>query len=169
MDTLHKNRMIFWVLMFLVVVNLSALVTFFTFRSHKEVASCETMGPQCGQAFKSELGLSPGQVEKVEKINADYQSASVPIVEQIRNIRSDILDELSKEVPDTSFIRLRSGEICNFQLELQQANFTQFLELKKVCDPGQAKKLSALYRELYGCSGMGEGKGTMERHMGGRN
>ncbi len=32
MNTLNKNRLIFFILIFLVLVNLSALVTFFAFR-----------------------------------------------------------------------------------------------------------------------------------------
>jgi hypothetical protein len=169
MNTLNKNKLIFFILLFLVLVNLSALVTFFTFRSHTDdVVVCDPMQSQCGNAFKSELGLSEDQARKVEMINADYQDASGPIVEKIRNIRSDILDELSEEVSDTSYLKQKSGELCDLQLQLQQANFTQFIELKKVCDPAQAQRLSALYRELYGCARMGNGQGKMHQHRGGQ-
>jgi len=168
MNTLNKNRLIFWILIFLVIVNLSALATFFTFRSHNEEVVCDAMQAQCGNAFKSELGLSEEQSRKVELINADYQLVSGPIVKEIRNIRSDILDELSSEVPDTSYINKKSTELCDFQFQLQQANYTQFLELKKVCDPEQVQRLSALYRELYGCTGMGSDEGRMHRHRAGQ-
>jgi hypothetical protein len=164
----NKNRLIFWIMIFLVIVNLSALITFFTFNRTKEEVTCDAMQPQCGKAFQCELGLSEGQLQKVDLINSEYQAVSSPIVDEIRNIRSDILDELSSEVPDTVYINQKSGELCDFQLKLQQANFTQFLELKKVCDPEQAQRLSALYRELYGCAGMGKGEGRMRRHRGGQ-
>jgi hypothetical protein len=164
----NKNRLIFWIMIFLLIVNLSALITFFTFNRNKEEVKCNAMQPQCGKAFQCELGLSEQQLQKVDLINAEYQSVSGPIVDEIRNIRSDILDELSSEAPDTVYVRQKSAELCDFQLLLQQANFTQFLELKKVCDPGQAQRLSALYRELYGCAGMGTGEGSMHRHMGGK-
>ena len=167
MNPLNKNKLIFFILIFLVLVNLSALVTFFTYRSHNnEVVVCDAMQAECGNAFKRELGLSEEQSRKVEMINADYQASSSPIVEKIRDIRSDILDELSADVPDTSYLKQKSGELCDVQLQLQKANFTQYLELKKVCDPGQAQRLSALYRELYGCARMGNGQGRMQRHVG---
>lgn len=167
MNPLNKNRLIFFILIFLVLVNLSALVTFFAYRNHSnDVVVCDAMQAQCGNAFKSELGLSEDQTRKVEAINADYQASSSPIVEKIRDIRSGILDELSADVPDTAYIRQKSNELCDFQLQLQQANFTQFLELKKVCDPQQAQRLSALYRELYGCARMENGQGRMRIHRG---
>ena len=168
MNSQNKNQLIFWILIFLVIINLSALVTFFSFKRNTEEVTCDALQPQCGQAFKSELGLSQEQVQKVELINSEYQAISSPIVNDIRNIRSDILDELSSEAPDTSYINQKSGELCDFQLQLQQANFTQFLELKKVCDPEQAQRLSALYRELYGCAGMGNGEGRMHRLRNGQ-
>jgi len=168
MNSLNKNRLIFWVLLFLIIVNLSALVTFFAFGRNTEKVACDAMQPKCGQAFECELGLSKEQVRKVDLINAEYQAVSGPIVEEIRNIRSDILDELSSEIPDTSYINEKSSDLCEFQLNLQKANFTQFLELKKVCDPEQAQRLSALYRELYGCSKMAGSEGKMHRHMSGQ-
>jgi hypothetical protein len=164
MNAQNKNRLIFWILIFLVIINLSALITFFTFQRHTEKVACDSMQPQCGQAFKIELGLSQDQVQKVELINSDYQATSSPIVNTIRNIRSDILDELSADVPDTIYINEKSNQLCDFQLQLQKANYTQFLELKKVCDPDQAQRLSALYRELYGCKGMGKGEGKILEH-----
>jgi Spy/CpxP family protein refolding chaperone len=163
----NKNRLIFWIMIFLVIINLSALVTFFAFGRTREDVNCNAMQGQCGKAFQCELGLSEEQLRKVDLINSDYQSASGPLVSEIRNIRSDILDELSSEVPDTALIRQKSGELCDVQLKLQQANFTQYLELKKVCDPEQAQRLSALYRELYGCAAMNKGGGRMHRYMGG--
>jgi len=164
MYTQNKNRLIFWSLILLVIVNLSTLATFFTFNRHTEDMTCDAMQPQCGMAFKSELGLSQEQLMKVDLINSDYNTVSSPIVNEIRNIRSDILDELSSEEPDTLYISQKSIELCDFQLNLQQANFTQFLDLKKVCDPEQAQRLSALYRELYGCASMGNGKSRMHKH-----
>lgn len=167
MNSSNKNRLIFFVLLFLVIVNLSALATFFIYRSHQnEVVVCDAMQAGCGNAFKSELGLSEDQSRKVEVINSQYQEASGPVVAQIRNIRSEILDELSAEIPDTLYLKQKSSELCDLQLRLQKANFTQYLELKKVCDPGQAQRLSALYRELYGCARMGNGRGRMQRHRG---
>jgi hypothetical protein len=167
MNPTNKNRLIFFILLFLVMVNLSALVTFFTYRNHQnEAVVCDATQAECGNVFKSELGLTEEQTRKVDLINSEYQEASGPFVAQIRNIRSEILDELSAEIPDTLFLKLKSGELCDLQLQLQKANFKQYLELKKVCDPEQAQRLSALYREMYGCVRMGNGSRRMHRNWG---
>jgi hypothetical protein len=168
MNPQNKNRLIFWIMLFLILVNLSALGTFFYFGRDTEEVTCDVMQAKCGKALECELGLSGEQIEKVDMINAEYLAKSSPIAAEIRNIRSDILDELSSDQPDTSFINQKSSELCDFQLQLQQANFTQFLDLKEVCDPEQAQRLSALYRELYGCAGMAGSAGRMHRHKTGQ-
>jgi hypothetical protein len=167
MNATNKNRLIFFILLFLVLVNLSALVTFFTYRHHQnDVVVCDAAQVECGNVFKSELDLTEEQTRKVDVINAEYQEASGPFVAQIRKIRSEILDELSADNPDTLFLKQKSGELCDLQLHLQKANFKQYLELKKVCDPSQAQRLSALYREMYGCVHMGKAGARMHRHRG---
>lgn len=168
MELQNKNRLIFWILFFLVIVNLSAIATFFIISRGSDNPVCDAADFQCGKAFEFELGLSPEQAEQVGVINSEYHTRSRPIANEIRQIRSEILDELSSERPDTSFIEVKSNELCDFQLQLQQLNFTQFLELKKVCDPEQAQRLSALYRELYGCARMSNQEGRMHRHRPGR-
>lgn len=163
MESKQKNRMLTWLLVFLVVVNLAALATYFFF-PHKQVnVSCagDARGPGC--VLHAELGLSDEQVRQVERINAEYQEVSGPISAEIKDLRGSVLEELASLAPDTLELDRLANDISLLQGRLHRENTRHYLELKKVCTPEQALRLSNLYREIYGCPLQGRGK-EMHRH-----
>ena len=172
MNFFSKNKIVFWLLVFLVVINLSALVTFLVLFSQDPLASKQESKENPGITFRKELSLSPSQSEKVEVILADYRSSTEPLTLNIRNYRSQLLEELAKDKPDTSLINSSVEKICLLQKQMQKASVAQYMALKEICTPSQCQRLSALYFELYGCQGkckgMGNGKGMMHQYRGGQ-
>jgi Spy/CpxP family protein refolding chaperone len=165
MELYKKNRLVFWVLIFLVIVNLSALVTFLIYQQNKpKTEGCSNMSP--GSSFREELNLTVKQSEKITSINNRQREIAEPIVEAIKEKRSEIVEELSKKLPDTAALSLLAFKLSGLQYQLQRANIRQYLELKTVVTAEQAQKLSALYRELYGCP-MKE-KGMQYKHRNGK-
>ncbi len=171
MNLLFKNRFIFWVLMILVVINISALVSFFVFTKEKTPVSCCPPGEQPCPSFREKLDLSPEQTLKVADINNKYKETAQPIAEVIKKTRTAILAELEKDAPDTNQINSLTNELGLLQLKIQRENINQYIQLKHVCTPEQAQKLSALYHDLYGCPMQNgqmkhrnhHGKGTMKK------
>jgi len=159
MNSIKNNNTIFWVLIFLVVINISALATYFIYTRKPVVQPIQPTELKQGISLEQKLGLLPDQTLKVNKINNKYQASSEPIVAAIRDKKSLLLEELSKENSDTSILIKLVEDITNEQKNLQQANIKQFLDLKKVCTPEQTQKLSQIYSELYGCNNNGKGKG----------
>ena len=172
MNFFSKNRFVFWLLIFLVVINLSALVTFLVFFSQNSTASKQQSRENPGMAFRKELSLSPSQSKKVEVILADYRNSTEPVTTNIRNRRTQLLEELAKNKPDTNLIDKSVEEISFFQKQMQKASVKQYMSLKEICTPIQCQRLSALFFELYGCQGkckgMGQGKGMMHQYRGGQ-
>jgi len=177
MNFLVKNRFFFWLMLALVVINLSAIVTFlFYFPCRTETSSlpADDTGPAAG--IQRELSLTPEQSAEAHRINMEYTRASRPIVDEIRNKRLDLLDEISSGKPDTTIINKIILEISGLQASLYQKNTEQYLSLKKICNPEQAVKLSGLYRKLYGFDrpgfqngkGAGHGQGRGVRHRYGQ-
>jgi Spy/CpxP family protein refolding chaperone len=172
MNFFTKNRFVFWLLIFLVVINLTALITFLVFYSRSSSLSNQQVQVNPGMSFRKELSLSPAQSEKVEAILADYRKSTEPVTSDIRNYRTQLLEELAKDKPDTSFLKRCADEICLLQKQMQKESVKQYMALKEICNPAQCKRLSALYFELYGCQGkgqgMGKGKGMMHQHRRGQ-
>lgn len=151
METIHKNRLLFWLLIFLIIVNLAALATYFLLPKEKPARYCGTDPSSPGCMLDARLNLTDDQLVQVDKINEEFRLVSQPVADEIKNYRGRILDELEGEEPDTALVSRLSLEISGLQLRLHQANIRHYLELKKVCTPEQAMSLSNLYRELYGC------------------
>ncbi|MEI7723804.1 MAG: hypothetical protein WCK09_01800 [Bacteroidota bacterium] len=151
MNFFHKNRLIFWVLIILVVINISALVSFFFFTKTPEtIACCPPETQQCS-AFRDELKLTAAQSLKVAEINKIYKASAEPIATAIKETRAAILTELEKEAPDSTHLNALVNQIALLQSNIQKENIKQYTNLKHVCTPDQANRLSALYRDLYGC------------------
>jgi len=151
MNFFHKNRFLSWLLIVLILINVSALVSFFLFSHTKTPASCCPSDGKQAHSFCSELRLSEKQTSQVDSINQNYKANAGPIVAAIKNARSAILNELEKETPDTGMLNKLTDELSVLQKRVQQENIKQYLKLKNVCDLEQAQRLSALYRDLYGC------------------
>ncbi|MFZ4520212.1 MAG: Spy/CpxP family protein refolding chaperone [Bacteroidales bacterium] len=151
MDIFHKNRLIFWVLVILVIINVTALVSFFLFSKPQPQAPCCSPAEQQCVAFRDQLNLTAEQTGKVSLINENYEASAGPTAAAIKSTRDAILTELEKELPDTMQIASLIDRLAGLQVSIQKDNIKQYSELKKVCTPEQAQRLSALYRDLYGC------------------
>ena len=151
MNFFQKKRLIFWVMIILVVINVAALSSFFLFKKTPVPADCCTPEKQQCAAFRDELKLSDEQTLKVATINQSYKESAGPISTSIKETRTTILAELDKEQPDTNRLNVFASELALLQLKIQKENIKQYLALKRVCTPEQAQRLSALYRDLYGC------------------
>jgi Spy/CpxP family protein refolding chaperone len=152
MNFFDKNRLIFWVLTVLVVVNISALVSFFIYPKTQEPnrPCCSPEEQQCN-AFRDELNLSENQTLQVGEINRNYKSAAEPISMAIKQVRADIITELEQARPDTVQIDSLVNRLSGLQTNIQKENIKQYQALKQVCTTEQAHKLSALFRDLYRC------------------
>ncbi len=172
MNFFIKNRFIFWILIFLVIINLTALITFLVLYNHKPAATDQKQCKNSGMAFKEELSLSSVQAEKVEVIMSEYRKSTGPLTDSIRNYRSLLLEELAKTSPDSNLLDNYTENISLLQKQMQKASIRQYLSLKEISNPDQCKRLSALYYELYSCQGnckgMGNGKGMMKQYRRGQ-
>ncbi|MEI6577461.1 MAG: periplasmic heavy metal sensor [Bacteroidota bacterium] len=168
MNLFKKYRILPWILAFIGIVFVSAATSYFIYNSgllNKE-KTIQTAKP--GNVLQSELSLTPAQTIKVEQINASYSESTASIVTSIRDKKTELLDELSSDQTDTNQLNKIADELCTEQKKLQKANINQFLELKKVCNTEQTKRLSQIYSELYGCQGKGPGQGMGHRHRWGQ-
>ncbi len=174
MNIFNNNRTVFWILIFLALINITALATYFIYMRKPASETVSGSGLKHGIALKQELSLTPDQSIKVNEINTAYKTSSEPIVTSIKEKKAILLEELSKEDTDDNLVVKLADDIVTEQKKLQMTNIKQFLDLKKVCTPEQTQKLSQIYSELYGCenkgkgNGQGKGQGKGMRHRYGQ-
>ena len=172
MNFFSKNKFVFWLLIFLVVINLTVLITFLVMYSRKSDAVTQQVQEKPGMALQKELTLTPSQSEHVDVILADYRKVTDPVAEKIHGYRARILNELANNKPDTLKINHYADSVCYLQRQMQKALVKQYMALKEICNPAQCQRLSSLYFELYGfqgqSKGMGRGNGMMRQYRWGQ-
>jgi len=165
MNYFNKNRLVFWIMILVILINISAFTTFYIFyKTDKAAAAADTVccSGTC-RVLNEKLGLNSEQAARVSAINRQFREKTEPIVGDIKETRVAMLDELSLEKPDTAKLTAYTEKIGELQKILQKAAIDQFRQLKQVCTAEQCRKLSSIYSEVYGCSKMGrEGGGCIQ-------
>jgi hypothetical protein len=171
MNFFSKNKFITWVLVILVIINVSGLITAWILLSKRSAGSDGMAAGRTCSYMCRELNLSAGQSEKVAAILNTYVEVTKPLADSIRKCRVVLLEELAKGQPDQILLNRCADNLSILQRQMQKTSISQYMELKKICTKEQCLKLSDLYYELYGCRGAckeaGEGKGRMHQYRHG--
>ena len=168
MDIFSKNKVLFWLLIVLIVVNLSAIATFFIVRSYTMITREQKARPACGAdiAFRDRLHLNGPQQKQFHMINQQFIRISAPTVQALRLKQSELVAELSKESPDSVYLLRLSKEVGDLQSGLTMLTVRHFMQLKKNCTPGQREILLTMYYDIFGCK---RGIGIQNRNPYGTN
>ena len=159
MDLFSKNRIVFWLLIFLIVVNIAALATYFiNIGSRNQSATTQSNAGQ-GITLSEELSLDPDQSKRANEVTNRFRLSNESLFMAIREKKRALVDELAKPETDTAVVAKLAAEVGEAQGHVQLSNAKQFLELKKICTPDQTQKLANIYAGLYGCQREGQGRG----------
>lgn len=157
MNIFQKNRMIIWILSGLLIAAFSALGTMVY--HHRLAPGLFAKEKSCDKGcdlLTEELGLTSEQKKNIGEIRMNCRINGMAISDSLRLMRSELLTELSREVPDTMKLRSIAGMIGNLQAQLTNRTIDQYLKISKECTPEQREKLSLLYYEMMGCCKRGE-------------
>jgi hypothetical protein len=161
MNYFNKYKLVFWIMILMIVINISAFTSFYVFYKADKSKPAADTGCCSGtcRVLNEKLGLGSEQTPKVLVINRQFREKTEPIVAEIKHTRVAMLDELSLEKPDTAILSAYTEKIGELQKILQKASIEQFRQLKQICTAEQCRKLSSIYSEVYGCSKMSQGRG----------
>lgn len=159
MDFFSKNRLVFWLLIFLIVLNITLLAAFLIHTGKNSDTATDRASTGQEITLSGELSLSPDQTKLVNEVNARFRESNEPLFAAIREKKSALVDELAKPETDTAVVAKLAAEVGEAQGNIQLSNAKQFLELKKICTPEQTQKLANIYAGLYGCQRDGQGRG----------
>ncbi len=94
--------------------------------------------------FAEELGLSSGQIEKLQNLMDSSKKKVADLRHEIRKYRWDIQDELKSKGPDKQKIDKAIDGIAENQKKLIQIRVSQMLEVKKILTDEQFIKLTTV-------------------------
>lgn len=158
MNIFQQNKVIIWVLAGLLILSLSVLGTMLYHRFSCPVPQTTERSCAAGcNLLSEELGLTDAQSKAVEQIRAGFRVVAIATADSLRTTRSELVTELSREVPDTARLHQLSADIGRLQTLLTNQTTDQYLQIRNLCTPEQREKLSSLYYEIMGCCKAGEG------------
>jgi periplasmic protein CpxP/Spy len=148
MDYFTKNRLLFWCVILLMLLNLATLTTFWI----KRPLPAPLRGPvnrHDGQKIMEErLHLSDEQARQVERIRNEHFVRTDNLLDDMQTIRLDIINEIFASEPNKTKVAQLITELETKQTQFNTCLFRHFAELKQVCTPAQTDELKRMLIKL---------------------
>jgi|WetSurMetagenome_2_1015567.scaffolds.fasta_scaffold04153_11 hypothetical protein len=182
MKSENKNRWMVWAIVILAIMNITTILTIIYHQNQSEKPAYISTPLQdisesasinySGRYFRDQLNLSNEQMKSFVSFNPAFRQRARNINIDLENLRNKMLTELAAKKPDIDRLNLLSDSIGYQHISLKKLTYNYYLDIKKICNPDQQKKLEQLFREMFksdtqiGHNGMG---GQGGRRFGKRN
>ena len=148
MDYFTKNKMLFWLVVVLIILN-SATITSFWMKRQPAHRPDSPQGIRDGRKIMEErLNLSPDQVQQLEHARQRHFNNTNPMQDDLHKIRLDLIEELFEAEPDQLKIQNMLSSLDKGMGKFEHALFTHFQELKNICDDEQSEELKYMLTDL---------------------
>jgi Spy/CpxP family protein refolding chaperone len=158
---MNKTRILIWAIVALAIFNIATIATvFWRFNEgrrpfHREPSEMMLPpGPMIGQMIKEKLHLTEKQAVSFDSIENKFKTNGKDIFEKMRGLRSEMIEEITSENPDSSQLFKLTKELGDLHISLKMNTFDFYFSMKKVCMPEQQKELSNIFRGMFLFEGM---------------
>ena len=100
-----------------------------------------------------ELAVDGQQWQEIEPRLKEFQASAGELCERIGQLRSEVIESIASEEPDSAAIRAKQDEILASKRKVQQLVVSYLLTEKETLTVDQQKQLFAMLRNRTGCSG----------------
>ena len=161
MEGKKRNRLLFWALIILVVINLSALGTIiyqnYFSRScpfPQPLVGAQTSEPNLEHFhhfMHQRLNLSDQQEETLKKLDTRHFEATRIILDSLQQLRGLMLNELERDRMDTVLLDSYAQKVGLLHCNLKRITTAYFIGIKAMCTPDQNKKLNLFFSKMRSC------------------
>ncbi|MFW6246030.1 MAG: Spy/CpxP family protein refolding chaperone [Tangfeifania sp.] len=155
MITRNKYRILVWIVVILVVTNLSVGISYLYHNQQDkmpdeqvEQAAIEIPTQQRARFFREQLNLSREQVDSFRVLNRDFNRTAWNITHELQTLRFKMVQELGVHNPNREKLDSISSEIGMLHKELKNETINYYLALRKVCDENQQQKLNDIFMAM---------------------
>ena len=155
MSIFTRSKFLVFIILLLVATNISTIVTVWHKTDNKSeqyhtVVDDNINKPrtQRGRHFRDELNLSPEQFRQFRQFRQQYHPIVHYLTTQMKYKRVELLNELSKDQPDTLILNQLSRDIGLMHTEMKMATNDYFINMKSVCTPQQQEELTEVFRAM---------------------
>ena len=150
MNYFGKRNGLLWVIIVLLIIILSAVGTMF-FKMHHGMGNGSGLRPEMFRDenfMKDKLELNDEQIKQFKEINSEHNDGRTFMIEKMRNERQMIDSQLTSDNPDTAKLNTMINEMTQLQAKMIKVHVKSYLEIKKICNPEQQKKLAILFKQM---------------------
>lgn len=153
MDYFSKNKIIGWIIIAGLAINLAAISTILykVYYQKKEIEREHPMHKNQHGFIRKELNLSNEQDIKFKEIKEISKKEAKAIFIKMREQRKDLLAVLTEKNPDTLKINQIITEIEKSHSMLLQHTVNHYFQLKNILREDQYQKLNLLFMDMFGC------------------
>lgn len=151
----NKYRILVGIIVILVATNLSIVGSFYYHRMSEgkatEVKSDDQKaipGEQRTRFFTDQLNLTDNQIDQFREINRTFNRTARGIEMNLTSLRKEMIDELGQASSDTVKLNRIAEDIGTNHRRLKQVTVTFYLDMKKICTPGQQTKLHEIFQSM---------------------
>ena len=152
MDIFTKKRTSFWLILLLVLLNISTLYILWS----KEINNPDRPFPRTQERhgnfirfLREELKFSENQIIDYEQYRERHANQTRELTNQVYNLKQELHNEIFQERPKTARVDSLAEEIGKKQTQIEKITFSHFLDLKKLCGKEQQEKLQVLIDDYH--------------------
>ena len=149
MDFLVKQKIYIWVIIALILLNLSVVVLLWLNAPKPPVMVEKERKFPVKDFFNKELGLTTEQQAAFEKLRDEHFKSIDTLRRQIDAKRSAMDEEMFKQNPDKAKIEQISDSIGNLTSEIERLRVAHFSKLYSLLDQKQAEKFRNIVKETH--------------------
>ncbi len=141
-----QHRIIKWLNIFLLIINLSAFITFLLMNRQESPDHDEKFSSD--EFLRTELGLTPEQFRKISVLNNDVFRLYQVFLDKKCELNFELIDELSSEKPSDAKMDSLAARIGQLDAALKKQTVRHFNNVKSVCNSEQRVLLDQLLKKM---------------------
>ncbi len=144
-----KQRIINWLSIFLLVINISAFTTLLLMNSKSDpIDSNSTEHFKSNEFLKEALNLTEEQYKEVSSMDHKIFRVYQNILDMQCESNFKILEELCSEQPNMQYMDSLAKQIGNLHTGLKRQTIKHFMNIRSVCTEEQSHLLDKLIKDM---------------------
>jgi Spy/CpxP family protein refolding chaperone len=119
------------------------------------------------QFMKDEVGFTDNQMEEFHNMRQEFRAQMEPLHSDLRELKSELLNEATSENPDTDKCNMLSESIGKIHTKINQNTSQHLMKVSRIATPEQSAKLKEFYENMFNSNpDHNPGAGRKFRHRG---
>lgn len=145
-DSNKKYKALIFIIIFLLATNIVMLILLMS-QDPPNKDEHDSGQSRLSVMLKNEVGFSETQLQQYQAFRNAQQQNVKPLFENIRKLKQNFYDQLSREVSDSA-LNQSASKIGELQKQIDLQMFTYFKNIRNICTPAQLPKYDSAIQQV---------------------